>query len=348
MLFDTVRRRCIHGAMISAVTVAVAVVSACTSSPTVVERPGADHDGGIEVIAQERLDERTVDLTVRSKALAQDTAVRLLTPTGWHDRTPERTWPVLYLLPGGDGDHTSWTTDTDIAGVAQLRDALIVIPGMPMFGFYSDWDADGPRVESFHLDEMIPLLERDFGASRKRAIAGISQGGYGALKYAALRPGVFGAAASYSGWLHPLRQPEVVLGAAAFLGVDGFALWGDPVRDRTRWAANDPYLLADKLVGIPLYLSSGDGTIGEFDPPNLLREPLFPEIDRLAADFPAGTVDLTEAVMGESTRLVADRLQASNATVTTHLTPGTHSPPYWHDNFHRSLPILLEALGIRR
>ncbi|WP_194837147.1 alpha/beta hydrolase family protein [Nocardia sp. XZ_19_369] len=345
-MIDMVRRRFRAGATLFALTATFAT-SACTSSTTAPERPVAGHSGKIETVAQQRLDERTVDLTVRSNALAQDTTVRLLTPPGWHDRTPERTWPVLYLLPGGDGDHTSWTTDTGIAETAQLRDVLIVIPGMPMFGFYTDWAAGGSRIESFHLDEMIPLLERDFGASRKRAIAGISQGGYGALKYAALRPGMFGAAASYSGWLHPLRRPEVVLGAATFLDIDGTALWGDPVRERARWMANDLYHLAGKLVGIPVYLSSGDGSPGEFDPPDLPRESLFPAIDRLAGEFPASMVDPTEAVMGESTRLVADRLQALHATVTTHLTAGTHSPPYWHDNFHRSLPILLDALGVR-
>ncbi|MGW0246422.1 alpha/beta hydrolase [Nocardia goodfellowii] len=342
-MFDITRRRFREGTTLLALTVVVAAV-ACTSSTTVPEGSGARE---IEVVGEKRLDERTVDLTVRSNAIAQDPTVRLITPIGWHDRTPARRWPALYLLPGGDGDHTGWTTDTDIADIAQLRDVLVVIPGMPMFGFYTDWVAGGPKIESFHLDELIPLLERDFGASAQRAIAGTSQGGYGALKYAALRPGMFGAAASYSGWLHPLRRPEVVLGAATYLGIDGSALWGDPVRDRARWAANDPYHLADKLAGIPLYLSSGDGTPGEFDPPNLPGEYLFPEIDGLANEFPPGMVDPTEAVMGESTRLVADRLRASNATVTTHLTPGTHSPRYWHDNFHRSLPILLDALGIR-
>ncbi|MFI9407283.1 alpha/beta hydrolase [Nocardia sp. NPDC052316] len=346
-MFDTARRRFRDVTMIFAAAVAVAAMPACTPSTNAPERAGADRGGGIEVVAQKRLDERAVDLTIRSTALPEDAQVRLLTPTGWHNRTSGRTWPVLYLLPGGDGDHTGWTTDTAVADIARLRDVLVVIPGMPMFGFYSDWYAGGPNVESFHLDHLIPLLERDFGASGKRAIAGISQGGYGALKYAAHRPGMFGAAASYSGWLDPLRRPEVVLGAAGFLGIDGSALWGDPVRNRAQWMANDPYHLADNLTGIPLYLSSGDGSPGEFDPPNLPRESLFPEIDRLADEFPDSMVDPTEAVMGESTRLTADRLRASNATVTTHFTTGTHSPPYWNDNFHRSLPILLDALGIR-
>ncbi|MEV0437049.1 alpha/beta hydrolase family protein [Nocardia sp. NPDC050413] len=346
-MFDITRHRFREAATIFVAAVAVSAVSACTSSTTVPERPSDDRGQRIEVVAQQRLDERTVDLTVRSNALTQDTSVRLITPTGWSDRTPGRTWPVLYLLPGGDGDHTSWTTDTDVADITQLRNVLIVIPGMPMFGFYTDWADGGPKIETFHLDDLIPLIERDFGASRTRAIAGISQGGYGALKYAALRPDMFAAAASYSGWLHPLRRPEVILGAATFLGIDGAALWGDPIRDRARWIANDPYHLADKLAGIPLYLSSGDGSPGEFDPANLPRESLFPEIDRLANEFPASNVDLTEAVMGESTRLVADRLHALNANVTTHLTTGTHSPPYWHHNFHRSLPMLLGALGIR-
>ncbi|ONM49894.1 alpha/beta hydrolase [Nocardia donostiensis] len=303
---------------------------------------------GVEVTEQQRADDRVVDLTVASPALGGSAAVRLITPDGWAERAPGRTWPVLYLLPGGDGDHLSWTNDSDIEVLPELRDVLVVVPGMPMFGFYSDRYNDGrggpPAVRSFHLDELIPLLERDYGAGPDRVIAGLSQGGYGALIYAAQRPGMFRAAASYSGWLSPLQRAEVLLAAARFVGVDGQGLWGDPVRDRAVWEANDLYHLADALTGLPVYLSSGDGTIGDLDPPGTSREPLFPEIDRLAAEFPPDVVDLTEAVMHESSRTVADRLRALGADPVTHFTAGTHSPPYWERELHRSLPMLLEAL----
>lgn len=298
----------------------------------------------VRVVSEQRVDDRIVDLMLHSPSLGAEVAVRLITPQGWTDRAPHRRWPVLYLLPGGDGDHTGWTTDTNVANLPQLRDVLVVVPGMPMFGFYTDWHDGTPAVESFHLDELLPLLERDYGASDHRVIAGVSQGGYGALAYAARRPGLFRAAASYSGWLHPLQRADIVLGAARFVDIDdGTRIWGDPIRDRATWAAHDPYHLSDKLTAIPIFLSSGDGAPGEFDPPDLQRAPLFDEIDRHAAEFP-DAVDLTEAVMHESTRAVADRLRQLGAQPVVHLTRGTHSPPYWRRELDRSLPMLLAAL----
>lgn len=309
-------------------------------APPDIERPTAP----VDVVSEQRVDDRIVDLVLHSPSLGANASVRLITPQGWRDRAPDRKWPVLYLLPGGDGDHTSWTTDSDVANLPQLRDVLVVVPGMPMFGFYTDWHEGTPDVETFHLDELLPLLERDYGASDHRVIAGISQGGYGALAYTARRPGLFRAAASYSGWLHPLQRADIVLGAAQLVGINnGARIWGDPIRDRAIWQAHDLYHLADKLTGTPIFLSSGDGTPGEFDPPDLQREPLFAAIDQHAPEFP-GAVDLTEAVMHESTRTVADRLQQLGAQPIVHLTPGTHDPVYWQRELHRSLPMLLAAL----
>ncbi|MGW6693824.1 alpha/beta hydrolase [Rhodococcus sp. NPDC054953] len=336
------------GAGLAGLLLTASLVAGCgtdTGHPAPTPAAGVS---GAAVTEQQQIGDRVVDLTVDSPALGGPAQVRLLTPDGWGERAPGRTWPVLYLLPGGDGDHLSWTSDSNIATLPELRDVLVVVPGMPMFGFYSDRYNQGrggpPAVRSFHLDELVPLLERDYGAGQDRVIAGLSQGGYGALVYAAQRPGMFRAAASYSGWLAPLRRAEVVLAAARFVGVDDRGLWGDPVRDRAVWEANDVYHLAEALTGLPVYLSSGDGTVGDLDPPGTAAETLFPELDRLAAEFPPGVVDLTEAVMHESSRAVADRLRALGAEPVTHFTAGTHSPPYWERELHRSLPMLLAAL----
>ncbi|MFJ7419668.1 alpha/beta hydrolase-fold protein [Streptomyces uncialis] len=111
-----------------------------------------------------------------------------LTPDGWHARRPARRWPTLYLLPGGDGDHLPWTQDYGIQQLPALRHTLVVMPEMPLFGFCSDWWNHGaggpPAVESFHLREVLPLMEREYGAGPRRAVAGQSQGGFGALSYA--------------------------------------------------------------------------------------------------------------------------------------------------------------------
>ncbi|WP_328360260.1 hypothetical protein OG800_24285 [Streptomyces sp. NBC_00445] len=62
------------------------------------------------------------------------------------------------------------------------------------------------------------------------------------------------------------------------------------------------------------------------------------------APFPEDAISPTETLMERENRALADRLSALGAPVTTHFYAGTHSPPYWAREFHRSLPMLLEAL----
>lgn len=199
-------------------------------------------------------------------------------------------------------------------------------------------------MQTFHLDEVRPLLERDYGAGTRRAVAGESQGGYGAIKYAALRPGMFRAAASYSGFLHPLKYPEAVGGGAEFVGIDWRRIWGDPVEQRNIWKRNDPYHLAERLRDTPVYIAGGDGTPGELDR-ETEPDPVIPGLRDLAVLFPTEVISLTEAVMGDESRAVAHRLREVGAPVTAHFYRGTHDPRYWERELRASLPMLLEPLG---
>ena len=135
-------------------------------------------------------------------------------------------------------------------------------------GFYSDW-RDGPAWERFHLGELRRLLERRYRASDRRAVAGLSMGGFGAMSYAARHPGFFRAAASYSGLLDLRRSADdegVVAGVTQSEGEDPGALWGDPDRDAARWKAHNPRDLAARLRGTRLFVSSGTGRPGPLDP----------------------------------------------------------------------------------
>jgi len=208
------------------------------------------------IVGQHRVAPRIVDLDVRSPALGRTAKVRLLLPVGW-ERT--RRWPVLYLLHGCCDTYDSWTRETDVEDLPQLRDVLVVMPEGGPTGFYSDWlEKGGPRWETFHLVELRRLLERDFGAGPQRAIAGLSMGGFGALSYAARHPGLFKAAASYSGVVHPLGDVELVQGIARDEGEDPDGLWGDPLAQRAVWAAHDPTEQAARLRGTRVFVSIGN------------------------------------------------------------------------------------------
>ncbi|MFD4996905.1 alpha/beta hydrolase-fold protein [Streptomyces buecherae] len=103
-------------------------------------------------------------------------------------------------------------------------------------------------------------MERRYGAGRRRAAAGESQAGFGALGFAARVPGLFRAVAAFGSPVHPNQHPEMWLSGAAFLGVeDPYTIFGDPWHQWRVWLDWDPYHRADGLRDTPLYLSSGDG-----------------------------------------------------------------------------------------
>lgn len=179
---------------------------------------------------------------MRSPALGAEVGVRLLLPKNWA-REPHKRWPTLYLLHGcctvGDGQ-VEWTTYSDVEAYTRDLDALIVMPEAGDVGFYSDW-LDGPAWETFHLTELRHLLERQYRSGDDRAIAGLSMGGFGTLSYVARHPGMFKAAAAYSGLVHttyqsPLTQ-QGLQGLVAAYGADPNALWGDPTTHARTWAA---------------------------------------------------------------------------------------------------------------
>jgi diacylglycerol O-acyltransferase / trehalose O-mycolyltransferase len=287
--------------------------------------PAADRaPAGATVRSEQRLGPRMLDLTVRSPALGADAKVRLITPVGWAEDGRRR--PVLYLLHGCCDSYVSWTRSTDVETLPQLRDVLVVMPEGGDVGFYSDW-RDGPAWERFHLEELRTLLEREYGAVDRRAIAGLSMGGHGAMVYAARRPGMFAAAASFSGVLHPLADPRWLLGLFGEFTEDPLAIWGDPERDRDVWAAHDPTELADRLDGTALFVSSGDGRAGRFEPPGAERDPL------------------ERALLPQSRAFVAELRRRDIPVRADFYGPGTHDWPYFERELKRALPLLLDALG---
>ncbi|MFD8686325.1 alpha/beta hydrolase [Streptomyces sp. NPDC059651] len=316
------------------VSIPAAPAAASAASPPVATG-GLASSRGAEVVAVTQVAERQVDLSVRSPALGGRTVnVRLLTPDGWDPDDRSRRWPTLWLLHGCCGDYTSWTAQTDVARTESLRNVLVVMPEAGWNGWYSDWwnygRGDDPAWETFHTKELRLLLERGWGASSNRVVAGLSMGGQGALLYAARHPGMFKAAAAYSGSVHPLLNDESVnriMGFFAGQGNDPLRVWGDPVAQRDVWAAHDPFHLAKRLKSIPVYLSCGDGTTGPLDPP--------------------GGTSALEADFNRQNQALADELERRGARhVTTHFYgPGTHSWAYWQRELHSSLPMLLHALG---
>jgi diacylglycerol O-acyltransferase/trehalose O-mycolyltransferase len=281
---------------------------------------GQAADDGARIVGVATVDARTRDLTIESPAVGA-AQVRLLLP-GQFDAQPTATWPALYLLHGSNGSHLDWTQRTDVARLTEPTDLLVVMPDAGDEGWYSDWwngaRGGAPMWETFHLDELPQLLERNWHASDKRVVAGHSMGGYGAMEYAARRPGMFLAAASFSGVL------DTVGGQLDFVSQN---LWGDIHQQADIWKAHNPLDLASALKGSKLYVSYGNGKPGPFD------------IGPVSPDDPEAWIALRNGSF-------VDRLRQLDIPVTVDAYgPGSHDWPYWERALHRSLPLLLEALG---
>jgi diacylglycerol O-acyltransferase/trehalose O-mycolyltransferase len=316
----------------------LAVVRTPSDGPS--EHADARHPAS--VFGESRVGPRLLDLNVRSPALGTTAMVRLMTPVGWSRTGPSRRWPVLYLLHGCCDAYESWTRSTDLERLARLREVLVVMPEGGPVGFYSNWVGSrgrpGPGWETFHLDELRAILERDYGAGTRRAVAGLSMGGQGAIGYAARRPGLFRAAASFSGLLHPLRDADFHLGLFAAFTPDPLAIWGDPDRDRRTWARHDPTELAERLGGTRLFVSAGNGRPGPYDS---------------RAD---GRDRIEVTALGESRAFVRRARRFGIPVRADFYGDGRHAWPYWERELRRALPTLLgrgrsarrQSIGTRR
>jgi S-formylglutathione hydrolase FrmB len=115
--------------------------------------------------------------------------------------------PVLYLLHGLSDDDTIWLRRTSIERYAAPLGLAVVMPQVNR-SYYAD-EARGNRYWTFLSAELPEIVHGFFRLSHRREdtfVAGLSMGGYGALKWALREPGRFAAAASLSGALDAAAQ----------------------------------------------------------------------------------------------------------------------------------------------
>ena len=107
---------------------------------------------------------------------------------------------VLYLLHGLTDDQTGWQRKTSIERYVEGRDLAVVMPTVHR-SFYSNTHTGYPYMDFMAL-ELPRLICSMFNVSDKREdtfIAGLSMGGYGALKLALTFPETYSLVASLSG-----------------------------------------------------------------------------------------------------------------------------------------------------
>lgn len=146
-------------------------------------------------------------LTFHSSILNMERQYSVYLPAGYD--VNNRSYPVLYLLHGGGGDHSTWIQSGEVQALADKTIAegratpmIIVMPNAKekIKGYYN-YIKGGFNYEDFFFQELIPHIEKTYRVrtkSRFRAVAGQSMGGGGTIFYALHHPEMFSAAAPLS------------------------------------------------------------------------------------------------------------------------------------------------------
>jgi len=186
------------------------------------------------------------DERVPTRNMPGPVPVAVATPPSY-DATPLRRYPVLYFLHDGQGDEAvlfrQGVMDALEAAMraGRIPEMIVVCPR----GSGTWWvDALGGarRMAAFLTDDLVPFVDRTFRTRAVRAgrlVAGISMGGYGALRWALARPDLFTAAGGLSPAIQQLCVPSVAA-LPFFLRPSLEAVFGaDPVANVLR--RNDLY-----------------------------------------------------------------------------------------------------------
>lgn len=136
--------------------------------------------------------------------------VTVILPEGYYSATDTH-YPVVYLLNGYSGDHTSWPGVNGLDSLATQYGMILVCPD-GRDSWYWDSPIDSTmQMESFITKELIPYIDsnyRTIADADHRAITGLSMGGHGALWLAMRHSDLFGAAGSTSGGVNIIPFPK--------------------------------------------------------------------------------------------------------------------------------------------
>ena len=245
--------------------------------------------------------------SLESRLLGRAVQYRVILPRGYMATKPRSSgYAVVYLLHGLGGHFDNWTSKTKVAFYAGNYHFIIVNPE-GNDGWYTD-SATVPddKYESYIVSELIPEIDKKFRTDREhRVIAGLSMGGYGAIKFGLKYPNLFSIVGSFSGAFDaPMRTKKSGNNWPSIPAV--FGAEDSPYRTENNIFDLLRGLDQQKLADIPyIYLSCG-------------TEDSFIKINR---DF--DSLLLERKVPHEFREL-----------------PGKHSWDFWDDQVHEFLRVI--------
>ncbi len=303
-------------------------------------------ENGSHISRIEKYDEQQLLVYVYSASMDREILLDV-----WRPADTSEPRPTLYLLNGAGGgeDSATWRYRTDAIDFFKDKNLNVVSPVGGKWSYYTDWKNEDPvlgvhKWETFLTEEIPPLIDAALGTNGVNAIAGLSSSGTSVLQLAIEGGDLYKGVAAYSGCAQtsdPIGQEFVKLTTEVWGGGDTRNMWGET--DDPTWVEKDPYVHAEELRGLELYISNGNGLPGPYD--TLDGPEIDGQVDTLANQVVVGGV--IEAATNYCTHNLRNRLDELDIPATYNFRDsGTHSWRYWQDDLKDSWPVLQKALGL--
>jgi len=252
------------------------------------------------------------EATFHSGSLNRDMRYRVILPAGYD--SSEKRYPTLFLLHGLYGDFTNWSTRTNLVSDVRDMNLIIAMPDAGNSWYVNSVSNPDDKFEDYIVKDFVEEIDthyRTLPEGYARAIAGLSMGGYAAVKFSLKYPQLFSQVGGISAALDASadldqRRVDFREGLQKVFGEPG-----NPAR-----AQNDVFTLlshADARKLPQYYLDCG------------------------ADDMFLGV-----------NRKFAARLQELGISYEFHEMPGDHNWKYWDSAIERFLSVLSKTSFIGR
>lgn len=264
-----------------------------------------------------QLNSRVQTIAFASKLVGKTLPYNVVLPVDYDKGAARgKRYPVLYLLHGLFGHYDNWITHTKLPDYAAKYSMIIVTPEGGDAWYTDSGTEPAAKYETYVIEELIPDVQRRYRTIETRegrGIAGLSMGGYGALKFGVKHPEMFVFAGSLSGALGAASWTEGDLRGFEAIWRTLLAIFGQ--EDSPMRRANDLHKL-----------------YGELTPAGIAALP-FVYLD-------CGTED----ALLQTNRNLADILVARNIRHEYRQLPGKHNWEYWDAQVQEVLRIAARKL----
>ena len=237
-----------------------------------------------------------------------------------------RRYPVLYFLHGlGDNEQSlvnfgGWNLLENLQDARRIGEYIVVTPAGGT-GFYINARSGTNRYEDFFIREFVPAIERAYRIDprrERRGLAGVSMGGYGALRFAFAYPELFASVSAHS--------------AALMESVPRVAPNSPRVQSRIQ--------ILGGVFGMPL----DEKFLEQQSPFTIAKQRPTAQLKRVAIYFDCGSED--DYGFDAGAQAMHELLERRGVAHEFHLYPGGHNPLYVAEHLPATFEFHSKAFGM--